>query len=192
VSATQPPNDIKDIVEIVQGIVTSAAIVIAGFWTYIVFVKRRQRYPRMKVQHEVEHWPVSADERLLRVVERISNIGEVLVPLESVTVRVQQVRPWRDDALGTVVAARERLGEGVAELDWPVLGEHKNKWRTGDQEIEPTETDEVLYDLVVDKAVESISVYTYVKNAYKKRDPIRPWRSREIGWNTTTVHQLDQ
>jgi len=183
---------VKDVLEIVQAVLTSAAILAAAIWTYMLFVKKRQKYPRIKVGHEEEHWAVSPDEYLLRVVVRISNIGEVLVPLESVTVRIQQICPWRSDALGTIREARGKLKLGTSELGWPVLDERKCEWRSGVQEIEPAEDDEVIFDFVVDKAVEAVSVYSHVKNAYKKKHLARRWRSREIGWNTTTIHELDK
>jgi hypothetical protein len=184
---------LKDVSELVEAVLTSAAIVAAAIWTYMLFVKKRQKYPRIKVEHEETHWAVSPDEYLLRVAVRILNIGEVLVPVESVSVRIQQIRPWRNDALGSIVEARRELTLGTSQLGWPVLDERKCEWRRGVQEIEPGEKDEFIYDFIVDKGVEAVSVYSYVKNAYKKLHPIRRWRiEEEIGWNTTTVHELDQ
>lgn len=181
---------LKDVLEVVQAVLTSMAILAAAIWTYMLFVKKRQRYPRINVQHEIKHWPISPEQYLLRVVIRISNIGEVLLPLESVTVRVQQIRPWRNDALGTIDELRNNMAADTSELDWPVLDDRETKWDKGVQEIEPAEDDEIVYDFVMDKEVEAVSVYSYVKNAYKKRPLIKRWQSREIGWNTTTVHEI--
>ncbi|MCH7733085.1 MAG: hypothetical protein IIB44_11370 [Candidatus Marinimicrobia bacterium] len=49
-------------------------------------------------------------------------------------------------------------------------------------EIEPNEDDEILCDFLIDKDIQTIQVYSYLKNAEKP--------GRDIGWGITTIHDL--
>lgn len=173
---------VKEIGEALQSVLTCLAIVLAGIWTYMLFIKTRQKYPRVQIQHDVKHWELSTNENVLRVGVRVSNIGEVLLPLESVTVRLHWIRPCADDSSAiTEEAENERTGT-ICELEWPMLYERTSRWSKHEQEIEPGEMDEFVCDFILSEGVEAVSVYSYVKNAYKKRHRFKRWKSREIGW----------
>ncbi len=73
------------------------AIVVGGIWTYPIFVKRRQRYPRANVTQQIGHYPLLNNKVLLRATVRICNEGEILLSLVSGFSRVQQMIPCEDD-----------------------------------------------------------------------------------------------
>ena len=71
-------SDVATIVSIVQSITTVIAIIIGGIWSYMLFVSRRQRYPRVKIEHQITCRPVSELKLLLSIDVTITNSSEVL------------------------------------------------------------------------------------------------------------------
>lgn len=165
----------------IQGIVTVLAVVVGGVWAYILFVRRRQRYPRANITQDLLHLDLADGKRLLRVTVRIKNEGEVLLSLASGFCRVQQLLPSSDD-LANALAALPNDRCVDSEVAWPQLAERRVEFRRGEREIEPGESDELCFDFIVDADVEVVSAYTYLKNVEKRR--------REIGWGATSVLDL--
>lgn len=163
-------------------VVTMIVIVVGGIWTYLLFVRKRQKYPRANIIHRVEHWPISGGKTLLRVVVNISNKGEILLSLVSGFTRVQQMMPWPPELLESIKHDEEFVKEGQAEAEWPLLHQRDLAFEKGEREIEPGETDELALDFVIDSKVQIVVLYSYLKNK-------RKWW-REIGWNTTSIHDL--
>ena len=165
-----------------QSLFTVGAIVAGGIWTYMIFVKRRQRYPRANITQQIRHFPLPNNKVLLRATVRICNEGEILLSLVSGFSRVQQMIPCSDD-LCEVLKERDDSNEQCEpEAEWPLLSERKLKFEKGEREVEPGETDELHFDFVIDSDVQVIVVYSYLKNAEKRR--------REIGWNATSIYDL--
>ena len=165
-----------------QLLIMSIAIVVGGIWTYILFVRKRQKYPRANITHRVEHWPVSDGKTLLRVTVNISNEGEILLSLVSGFTRVQQMMPWPPELLEFIKRDKEFVKGGQTEVEWPLLKQRPFPFEKREREIEPGEIDEVHFDFIIDPEVQIVVLYSYLKNK-------RKWR-REIGWNTTSVYEL--
>lgn len=66
--------DLKQIVDILVGVLTILAIVCGGIWTYFNFIHGRIYRPRLKLEIEAEVVNYK-DTRCLRVTLRINNIG---------------------------------------------------------------------------------------------------------------------
>jgi len=165
-----------------QLLIMSIAIVVGGIWTYILFVRKRQKYPRANITHRVEHLPISDGKTLLRVVVNISNEGEILLSLVSGFTRVQQMMPWPPELLESIKRDKEFVKEGQTEVEWPLLDQRDLAFAKGKREIEPGETDELPFDFIIDSKVQIVVLYSYLKNK-RKRKP-------EIGWNTTSIYDL--
>jgi len=57
----------------------SAGIVVAAIWTWLIFVRKRERYPRAELSQTVSFWQISGNRRYVRVKLTIKNIGGVLI-----------------------------------------------------------------------------------------------------------------
>lgn len=173
----------KTAVGIVESVAKIAALVIGASWTYMLFINKRQRYPRAAVSHQVATYPMSDGRSVLRITLTVKNTGEVLMRIESGQVRVQQVSPL------VTAEPPEREGfagsDGQFEYDWPEIGRVPLAY-SPDRclEVEPGESEVINFDLFIDGNLRAVQVYTYLKNVTKRR--------KEIGWNWTTIHQLDQ
>jgi hypothetical protein len=61
----------ETIAKALESIVTAGGIVAAGVWTYLIFVKRRQRFPRATVSHQTYHYRPTDGQTLLRVAAKV-------------------------------------------------------------------------------------------------------------------------
>lgn len=78
-------SDLKDIAQIVQTIVTVIAIFIDGLWSYRLFVKKRQIYPRASLTHRITALRLTDKATLLNIVVTVANLGDVLISIEKDT-----------------------------------------------------------------------------------------------------------
>ena len=173
----------KDFADTLHSLFTVLGIVVGGIWTYMLFVRKRQRYPRAEATHTITHKPLGHNRVLLHVTTSICNPGEVLLRLVSGFTRVQQLLPPPPEFLSTVKKGEDPVQQGATEYPWPLVGERTWDWKTGPHEVEPGEKEEVHCDFVIADTLHSLEIYTYVKNEAKQ--------SREIGWNLTTIYDLE-
>lgn len=174
---------LKDIASIVQSATTILAIVVSGFWGYWIFIKNRQQYPRVKLSHSISHRKIDTQRILLHVTVTIQNIGEILLSLRAAETRVQQVLPLPESVADSMKKGADPVPVGETEISaWPLLGCHGTNFQKGLFEVEPGEIQELHHDFVVTGAIETILVYSYLKNVSK--------RNREIGWNLTTLYDV--
>jgi len=175
---------VKDTADTVKSIAEIIGLAVGGFWTWILFVKNRQDYPRAKITHAISHRVLPNGSRLLRVRCTVTNIGQVFLRLDSAFVWVQQMLPLPADFQAALDAGKDPLAvldPSESEYGWPRVGERKCDWAASPREVEPSEEDYIQFDFVVDGDAQLLEIYSYFKNERKKR---------EIGWSETTVYDL--
>lgn len=187
-------SQIKDWADTSKAVVEIIAIVVAGWWTYRLFVKNRVEYPYPKVEHSITHWPLADGTVYLSIIVTVTNAGNVLLPLVFGKVFVQQIRPMLNDLWALIRGAgssalREGKVEGLfqeggRQIAWRELGYRESTWGEGELEIEPGEREELQYDFILDEAVQTIRVISYLRNA-KRGEP-------EVGWRLTTIYDLQE
>lgn len=187
-------TNIETITNITQAIVTTIALIVAGFWTYLIFVRTRQRYPRVEITHDVFDIAILEEKRLLRVTIIVRNHGKVLLELVYGRVWIQQVVPFPDAFLSAVQRDQDPVVTGSdspgEEYGWPIIAERNLVWTQEHREVEPGETERIDCDLIVPKSSQTVVIYTYLKNWKKKRYGLLGQRSREIGWNRNDVYEI--
>ena len=174
----------KDIVSVIQAIVTTIAIVVGGVWSYFLFVKKRQRFPRANISHQIFHKHISNGKALLNVKTIINNAGDVLLSLESGKVNVNQILPVSSEMVDLIKSGKDIVDESRREVDWPLIGTRSFEWEKGRCEIEPGENDHFLCDFIMDENIKLVVVYSYFENIKK--------HNRNIGWGITTYYELKQ
>ncbi|MCK4225153.1 MAG: hypothetical protein KAX39_08220, partial [candidate division Zixibacteria bacterium] len=175
-------NFVKDIGEALQPIAIVIALILGGAWSYMLFIKNRQKFPRANITHKISHKPISNNKVLLNVAAEISNTGDVLLSLLAGTTRVQQVLPLLPEMLNTINEGKDPVSEETTEIEWPLIKEKEKNWKKREFEIEPGEKDQIMYDFIIDYDIETVVVYSHFKNVKKG--------SRNIGWELTTVYDL--
>jgi len=192
---------IKQLVEIAQGITTITAIVVGGFWSYKIFIQKRQRYPRVKIEHHIICRSISSENRrtLLSLDVIISNSGDVLLSLQSGEIFIKQLLPLPDKILKPYNQGENLDGEQIT--GWKMIAFRAEKWESNKKkeprmkrimkalgisypsgiEIEPGEIEQLHYDFFISNNVRSILVYSYFRNIQK---------SHRVGWSLTTTHDI--
>lgn len=171
----------KDYADATSSTITVIGLVIAGVWTYMRFVRKRQRFPRANVAHRIADWPVVA-QRLLRLVVRVENLGEVIVRVRTIRAAVMQVLPTPPNVAEAISEGRDPVARGSSEILWDTLGDRHCDFSGDGCEVEPGETEEFIFDFVIPSEVIKVQVYTHVENITKS--------TKNIGWNTTTIHDV--
>ena len=128
---------IESIIGMMESVITIAAILVAGFWTYLLFIRRRQRYPRAQISHSVHHKHLTSDGRILHITTGIKNLGEILLSIMSVEIRIQQVYPVHDRIKEQIDQGHDIVENGDTEVAWPLLDERKTERAKDQFEIEP-------------------------------------------------------
>lgn len=174
-------NQVETLVNIVKEIVTIFALTIGGVWSYMLFVKKRQIYPRAKIEHQIQYQPVEGEKLLLSVDVFISNNSDVLLSLESWNLDVKQMLPPQGELLQYTNKA-DAIIKSIQFLDWTILAKRNDEWDKGKFEIEPGEQHQFHSDFLVYSIPQSILVESYFRNIKK--------RSKVIGWNHITIHNI--
>lgn len=171
-----------DIFQIFEAAATVIAIIVGGYWTYMLFVKRRIDFPRANITQQVTHRAISNGKLLVHVDVIISNVGDMLLQLESGGVGILQIVPLPDAVLDSFKKGTCPVKEGQTVVDWPPVGQRPVTWKKAEFEIEPGETDQVNFDFFLNPGIETVQVYSYFNNARKL--------GRKIGWGQTTMYDL--
>ncbi len=169
----------------VQAILTAVAVLLGGWWV----LRKREHFPAACLTHVIESARLTDEKRLVHVTAVLTNVGHRLVQVERCWTRIQQVRPLPPEISEQLRSRAKLVQPGEREAAWPTLDEHDSTHQKGEAEIEPGESEEWAYDFVVDLAVELVEVYTYVRNAAKRRS-FFVFKRGEIGWSKTTLFHL--
>lgn len=176
-------EDWKTVADICKDAATAVALCIGGIWTYLIFVQKRERYPRAKILHSAVALGRASGKQILRVTVHVENLGNVLLHLSMGEVRVQSLGPLPPEWNGLIAEGRQLERTPEFEFNWPLIDRFTLKWSSG-YIVEPSESEEFNFDLCVDETITSIQTYSYFKDISQGK--------REIGWNATTVHHLSK
>lgn len=171
-------NANKDAFESLKAVATTGGIVIAGWWTWKMFISKREKFPRATVTHEVSTWKLSNSHRLVRVHLLIKNESDILLCMSKGHTWIQQMRPWPPELLHAANEGSEIVPPNQTEFSWPIIAERDFEFH-GQKEVEPKESDEIILDFVINIECEQILVYSFVENYAKV--------GRNLGWNASTI-----
>jgi flagellar biogenesis protein FliO len=168
---------------------TIFALVIGGWWTYTRFIRQRTEQPRATLTYRAAHRRLTSREFLLRVSVRARNSGTVLLGVHELRCEIQQVTPLIPEALAKL-EARELINERD-EADLGCIRCYEQKWKAGEVEIEPNESESFDFDFIVDGEVETILVYADLPNA--EREDGGGWQATGFyDFGVTKAPQVDQ
>ena len=174
--STVPPTDnLKRVVGITKDIVQIVAIVSASVWATYRFGLFRERIPRGSISHEVTHRPLTDSTIHVSVTVIFSNAGNVLWSFEPTNqnlTTIQQVKPLTSDRL--TVLEQQRSAQPDTPYQWTRIDERP---LTASLEVEPSDTERVSYEFVIDNAIESILIYSH-------------YGGTDRGWDVTTIYDI--
>lgn len=173
--------DLKDIVTIIQLLITAIAIIVGGIWSYLLFVRKRQKYPRAKLEHHIAHWAVNSEVILVSIDITISNTSDVLLSLESGRIIVHQVLPPKNEFLQMLSEIKPQGSRRIEDVHWPSLFSYKEHWENRTVEIEPGELEQLHYTLLLSSEVRMIHTVSFFRNIAKRR---------RLEWGLETFYEM--
>lgn len=171
--------DLKSLFDVLDIPIKWIALAVGAVWTYNLFIKKRSKLPKAILQISARSWALSESSRLVRVTVVAQNRGDVLLNLHSCRVWIQQVRPLVPQLAELLEQTGTVASDGKREAEWPLVAENEVTWPQGSCEIEPGESQQLDFDLVLASPLDTVIVYAYVRNESKPE--------REIGWDAQTV-----
>jgi len=167
----------KDIFSIIRSSTTIIALVIAGIWTYTLFIKGRKKYPRASITSESWSKTIQNKARLISLNMSIHNSGEVLINIEYTQTIIYKIHPIDDNLMRKISINNKDLDKTY--FDWEILNEKETSWEKDNLEIEPGEKETIQYDFLLPLEVDVILVYYYVRNKKK--------REKGLGWSFSKI-----
>ena len=178
---------LKDLVDTLYPATTIVGIFVGALWTYLLFIAKRQVYPRLKIQHNVS-WRNTGDKTFLLSVDVVmTNIGDVLVPLSSGWTEVIQLLPLEDTTYQKNFRVNTPSHDMFGLTQLAVQSEERER------QIEPTEVDQVHYEFLIPIGTCKIRVYTHYTNRkafWLQTKTLLRIRRPKIGWECFSVHDL--
>lgn len=182
---------VKLVSDVASNVVTIAAVVIGGVWTYRTFIMERTRWPKANLELVMSHRELTAGQTLFHVKVKVHNAGRGLMKLNELLVDVRRVLPLTDET------ERELEDGSLIAADWG-----KARWRTRKEnqhiclwgpgqaletepEIEPGENDEFGNDFILPSTLETVYVYVYLKNVARKTG-----KARDLGWTVSSYYDF--
>jgi hypothetical protein len=180
VAASSPPwlTLWKDGSAAVASTLTAVGLLAAGLYSLWLY---RNRFPQARVTHQVSDWPVG-DRHMVRGVARVENVGKVLIQVRCIRAVLTQVLPPPPDVETAVKARKDPVERDSTEVVWDTLGDRLKDFSKEGCEIEPGESDEFIFDFVIDATARKVQFYSHIENIKKFK--------RNVGWNTTIIYDL--
>jgi len=132
-------SDVDTTLSVAEHVLTCAAIVIGGIWTYRRFIRRREEQWRAELcAVSVRAVALGHGQRYVKAIANLKNTGDV--PLY----------PWWAQSTLQQITPIEEVPQGVdGEIPWPVKARRELSYRGQDWLLEPGETGEVAFDLLI-------------------------------------------
>ena len=174
----------KDEAQAVQALVTTAAIVVGGFFALRRFQAFRTFEPHLTITHDIAHRSVGSHYVHIAVTATLHNTSRVHVAPQDGIFSLQKVSPVSDEEV-------ERLYAQVFEdrehrnVQWPTIDEVFRTWYESKLVVEPGEKHHETVEFIVSDDIETIVAYTYFYNPR-----YRASSGSAEGWSAATVYDI--
>ncbi|MCA9999804.1 MAG: hypothetical protein KDE56_28775 [Anaerolineales bacterium] len=170
------------IAEVAAHLATVTAVIVGGIWTWLLFVQRRQRFPRALVRHELTCHAINDEYWLVGLAVILQNAGDVLLSLRAWQVALQQALPPAAELEHFMARGDDTLLHGAHIIEWEPIWQINEQAASDRFELEPGESHQFHYVVVVRRNIRVVAVDTLFLNIAKKR--------RSLTWRQTSLHLL--
>jgi hypothetical protein len=197
--ADSPKKDIGAKLQAIQAALTIVAIIVGGLWAYMLFIKQRQQYAHLKIEHHVTHVLLPKHRIVLIVDIDHSNVGSVKVSLTSADVKIYALRQETLTAEAIEQVNGGRFGSEEPDPLWDIQAERKTTWeprrnifpeifatfrnnrkRSAERVVEPGESDQLHYEFILSDDTWPLLIYSYFENP--------TITDGNIGWVTRSLY----
>jgi hypothetical protein len=181
-------TDLAPIVDLAVKMLQGAAIIVGAFWTYALFIRKREKFPKAAISQEIVQKEIDGKLFLLHITVHIENKGDVLIKLVDGEVRLLQVLPLIAHIKENVAQGKDPVQTGT-EIDWYQIMKRDFKMKKEPVEIEPGESEFFFADFVVGKDIQTVQVYSYFRNELKLGNKGKAV-GKALGWTCTSLYDL--
>ena len=193
--------DLTKRAEVIKSFLEAMAFIIAGLWTYELYIRNRYDHPYPKIQHRIEHYELGNGIVYLSVFVTLTNEGKTKLDLKDGKIYIRQVVPMperikdlfkksiedrkyteiRDgEILDLFIDSGQRIGwDTLGTRDWGHSTKIKPTWLKLTKQnptIEPGQTKEFQFDFFIEEDVAVIMAISYINKAK--------------GWGLATLYSL--
>jgi hypothetical protein len=186
--------DLPTRAEVLKSFVEAMAIVIAGLWTYEIYIKNRYDHPYPKIQQQIKYFHLGNDFNYLSVFVTVTNEGKTKLNMGSGYICIRRVLPLVSNIKELIAKTgidNIRKGANITQdnnteklfidksqrVGWLTIGERTWKQDLRKNMLDLEQTREIQFDFLFNDKVDVVEVLSYFE--YK--------RSR---WEHTTLHTL--
>lgn len=173
----------KDLAQIIQAVATTFAFIVAGYWTYLLYVRKRLKYPRVSIEISIDDIPLTEGARIIHAGVKIINKGDVIVTSNRAELRLRQVEPIPGVIRGFAQANQDPVPSGEKEIEWPMIAGRIWQFDEADFEVEPGEDDSLHADFMIMNDITVVQIYFFLSNAAKSK--------RNLGWTVTKIYKVN-
>lgn len=182
-------EDNLKVAQIIQAILTSAGIIIAAVSGYIVFVRQREAFPRVKISHRLRYDHLENDQALISLDVTVTNVSKVRVILPKYEIIVAQMLPPEDELKEFITDKKldmSRSGVGLTISQWKILArDSKDKTPSSlPTELEPGEVLPLNRNFLIRDSATLIQVMSKFPNQMRK--------SNALDWEHRTIYEISQ
>jgi hypothetical protein len=172
----------SELISLVESLITIVAIVAGGIWTYLLFIRNRQRWPRARIGMAASHFRAGSSHHILHVDLAIANVGQVLLEVDSLSTTISQMLPLPKEIAVAVKRREDPVPDGFSEIQWPVVITRAVELGDSRCEIEPGESQTLQFDFMLDSRIKLVEIYSYVLNQKK--------RERNLAWDLSRLYDF--
>ena len=166
-------------IDVVQSLVTIAAIAIGGLFAYYNRGLFRRTEPHLTIAQEVSHRHTNDEYLQVGVIITLRNTSNVKVEIHDAFCRLSQIAPLESTYV------MERIFEPYPA--WPILREIRDDSESAYRIVEPGESSQIAYQFVVLPSATSLLVHTFIYNERYSG----PDAGRSQGWQAFTFYDVD-
>jgi len=181
----QISEKVDKLVSIIQKIVTIAAIIIGGLWTYNMFIIHRDAYPKADISYQVEERRLSDEYIFVQVFVRIENTGNTVLRLRRGDVRLLDISFPNKHIEEKIIGFRKPAFRKEPIFNWESIQIVKIEWPKGKIEIEPSEADQLDFEFIIKSKYKVIKIYSWFTNLEKKVG------GETIGWTASKLYNIE-
>jgi hypothetical protein len=167
-----------DLFDVLSSAATIIGIIVAGIWTYQLFIRQRTLESRAEVRHEITQRALTPTQALVHVTVFVENKGNVELRPGGAYTLLQQVLPI-DSAMGErLQTGRDLFLEDSTEIRWPELRRIRWEPEKAGVTIEPGETERWDADFLVPTRVVTVGVFS--EFSLDKTDTSVAWSAQDF------------
>lgn len=157
------------------------AIIVAGLWTWKLFVQNRENKAKADIQVTVEVIPLPLEKNLVKPVITIKNLGKVVLKTEYMQMSLSRIIPLSPEIEKMVKTDNSDIVyEGKNRVEWPVIA---NREWNNPFTIEPGESQDFSTDFLIEKDDKVLELYIFIdnpKHSLREVDAKHGWTKKMI------------